>query len=113
MNSLPLRKDIRLLIAQCTDDTRFAESFNRAIIAERVYQIHYTRFLEKPIWIVRPAYDLDLVRMLKLDDLLLQASAQPSLVTARAMLPPEPPSASLAGRSTGFERDPPRFSRIA
>ena len=73
---------------------------HRTLVAERVYQIDAMRSVLPDNWITRPMYELDLARLLRMDQIALRAAEQPDFASARAML----------GVIPAMPYSPPRFA---
>ena len=93
----PSPAHVRALIAELLDDRAPVAAARGAWAGERLSALEAQRGDARNSWLVRPAFDLDAVRVVKIFDAMEEASAQPTWPEAQALLnrtlgPPPPPA---------------------
>ena len=114
------RVQVRALIAELLDDRDFA-AMQKAYAGERASQIDMAEWMARQAKSTRPMFDLDTVRMLEQDAVLMEAASKPTMPAARAALaksptltvPPAPPAAPMFPAGTAPRaRQPVDYTRL-
>jgi hypothetical protein len=117
------RAQVRALIEELLEDRESAEALHKAFAAERASQLDMADWFGEFSPALRPMYQLDAMRMLEQDEVLLEAAAQPNGPAAAAVLArgaarkplPGPPPAGAAwfgGAATPPKRVPIDYARV-
>jgi hypothetical protein len=77
---------VRTLIAELLDDRDVAEALRRAFAGERASQLDMADWFGESSHALRPMFQLDALRMLEQDGVLLEAAVQPNWPAAGAVL---------------------------
>ena len=113
------RAQVRVLIAELLDERDVDASLKRALAGERVAHLDTADWMAESSRVLRPMYQLDTVRMLEQDEVLMEAAAQPTWPEVRGVLarrlagkppPPAPPAPAAPG--TSAKRQPVDYARV-
>lgn len=92
------RRQVRELITELLNDSDRDDGLRRPMGGERVLEIDTTQWATRNLWLLRPMFELDILRMTRHTDGLAQAATQPDWPTASAA-PPMTPVAPSVGTS--------------
>lgn len=112
------RAQVRSLIDELLDERDIEGSLQRAMAGERAMQLDVAEWMAEPSRVLRPMFQLDTVRMVELDEVLMQATAQRSAPQAKALLAraaatrPPPPAPAAPRASTRSKREPVDYTRL-
>ena len=113
------RSQVRALIRELLDESDLDASAGRALAVERMFQLDTADWVTADLPLIAPMFELDKVRMLRDDEVMFEAAAQPDwpavrAVAARRTVPAEPqetiPPLGIAARGRwGVPRRPIHF----
>jgi hypothetical protein len=83
---LASRSQVRALIADLLDEREVVAALKRALGGEQVIQIDTGEWMGRAAPLLRPMYQLDAVRMLKVDEGVMEAAVQPTWPAAKAVI---------------------------
>jgi hypothetical protein len=80
------KAQVRTLIRELLDERGLAESLKTAFAGERAVQLDVTEWMGQTTKVTRPMFTLDGLRMLKQDEILMEAAGKPNWPAAQAFM---------------------------
>jgi hypothetical protein len=113
---------VRALIAELLDERDTVAGLKGALGGERALQVDMAEWMGRAAPTLRPMYLLDAVRMLHVDEAVMEAAAQPNWPAAKAVIdraiarkavpPPPTPQANMFGTVAITQREPNDHPRL-
>ncbi len=91
LDDAKLREEIRLLIAELRNERPHLEALRNGIRGDRAMHLDAGQLLAAEYPVLRPALQLDALRLIAQDEAMIAAAGAPTLPAARAAFPPRQP----------------------